>query len=187
MQLLQRIFSGPDREFCLAFLRWIIDEIVKVWVADRVELRGFGVFSAKLRGARKGPKTGAEVQAHKESFLTLRPEKKCARGLIGKLPDPLIEVADCRWWRTWSPLHIFLQASHREQVQMSSMKKEEARRAVLSEYDRWAKKHPNDARMMGGFLFFRYLQKEKSDLLDFRVVGDKWQIVHGWLRDRLED
>ena len=58
------------------------------------------------------------------------------------------------------------------------MKKEEARRAVLSEYDRWAKKHPNDAKMMGGFLFFRYLQKEKSDLLDFRAVDDeKWQIV----------
>src|SRR5215469_14481656 len=30
----------------------------------------------------------------------------------------------------------------------AAMKKEEARRAVLSEYDRWAKKHPNDARMM---------------------------------------
>jgi hypothetical protein len=42
--------------------------------------------------------------------------------------------------------------------------------------------------MMGGFRFFRYLQKEKSDLLDFHAVGDeKWQIVHGWLRDRLED
>jgi hypothetical protein len=40
---------------------------------------------------------------------------------------------------------------------MTSMKKEEARRAVLSEYDRWAKKHPNKASMMGGFLFFRYL------------------------------
>ncbi len=66
------------------------------------------------------------------------------------------------------------------------MKKEEARPAVLSEYDGWSKKHPNDARMMGGFLFFRYLQKEKSDLLDFRPVGNKWQIVQGWLRDRLE-
>jgi hypothetical protein len=70
---------------------------------------------------------------------------------------------------------------------MAGVKKEEARRAVLSEYDRWAKKHPNDASMMGGFLFFRYLQKERSDLLDFRAVGDKWQIVHGWIRDRLED
>jgi hypothetical protein len=62
-----------------------------------------------------------------------------------------------------------------------------ARRAVLSEYDRWAKKHPNDATMMGGFLFFRYLQNERSDLLDFRAVGDKWQIVHGWLQDRVKD
>jgi hypothetical protein len=69
---------------------------------------------------------------------------------------------------------------------MASMKKEEARRAVLSEYDRWSKKHPNEARMMGGFLFFRYLQKERSDLLDFRT-GDKWQIVQRWIRGRLED
>jgi hypothetical protein len=76
---------------------------------------------------------------------------------------------------------------HREEVYMASMKKEEARRAVLGEYDRWAKKLPNDARVMGGFLFFRYLQKERSDLLDSREVGDKWQTVHGWLRDRLED
>jgi hypothetical protein len=68
-----------------------------------------------------------------------------------------------------------------------AMKQEEARRAVLSAYDSWAKKHPNQAIMMGGFLFFRYLQEERSDLLDFRAVGNKWQIVHGWLRDRLKD
>jgi hypothetical protein len=71
---------------------------------------------------------------------------------------------------------------------MAGMKKEEARRAVLSEYDRWAKKHPNDARMMGGFLFFRYLQNERADPLDFRASdNDKWQIVHGWLRDWVKD
>ena len=63
---------------------------------------------------------------------------------------------------------------HREGVFMASMKKEEARRAILSEYDSWAKKHPNDASMMGGFLFFRYLQTDRSDLLDFRAVGNKW-------------
>src|SRR5262249_12746135 len=43
----------------------IFDEIVKaLGRGDRVELRDFGVFSAKIRGARKGrnPKTGAEVQ-----------------------------------------------------------------------------------------------------------------------------
>jgi len=68
-----------------------------------------------------------------------------------------------------------------------AIKKEEARRAVLSEYDSWAKQHPNQASMMGGFLFFRYLQKDRSDLLDFRAAGSKWQIVHGWIRDRLID
>src|SRR5262249_2852642 len=41
-----------------------------------------------------------------------------------------------------------------------ALKKEEARRAVLSEYDSWAKKYPNQAILMGGFLFFRYLQAE---------------------------
>ena len=67
-----------------------------------------------------------------------------------------------------------------------AIKKEEARRAIVSAYDSWAKKYPNDASIMGGFRFFRYLQEERSDLLDFRVVGNKWQIVHGWLRDRLQ-
>jgi hypothetical protein len=59
-----------------------------------------------------------------------------------------------------------------------AMKKEEARRAVLSAYDSWAKNHPNAANMMGGFLFFRYLQTDKWDLLDFRTAGSKWPIVH---------
>jgi hypothetical protein len=67
------------------------------------------------------------------------------------------------------------------------MDKKVARRAVLSEYDSWAKKHPHEASMMGGFLFFRYLQAERSDLLDFRTAGSKWPIVHGWLQDRLKD
>jgi hypothetical protein len=40
--------------------------------------------------------------------------------------------------------------------------------------------------MMGGFLFFRYLQTDKSDLLDFRAGDNKWPIVHSWIRDRLE-
>ena len=74
-----------------------------------------------------------------------------------------------------------------EGLRMASMKKEEARLAIVSEYDRWAKNHPDEAVMMGGFLFFRYLQNERSDLLDFRGVGNKWEIVHGWLRYRLEE
>ena len=75
-------------------------------------------------------------------------------------------------------------AVHRPRM---AMKKEEARREVLSEYDSWAKKHPDQASMMGGFLFFRYLQTDRSELLDFRAVGNKWEIVHGWIRDRLKD
>jgi integration host factor subunit beta len=37
---------------------------------DRVELRGFGVFSAKLRGARSGrnPRTGAAVSVAKRAY-----------------------------------------------------------------------------------------------------------------------
>jgi hypothetical protein len=30
-------------------------------------------------------------------------------------------------------------------------KKEDARLAVLREYDRWAKEHPDDAKKLGGF------------------------------------
>jgi hypothetical protein len=69
------------------------------------------------------------------------------------------------------------------------MKKEDARLAVLREYDKWAKAHPSKAKKMGGFVFFKYLEKEKPDLLDFRAVGSKWQIVHRWLSQggRLED
>jgi hypothetical protein len=44
-------------------------------------------------------------------------------------------------------------------------KKEDARLAVLREYDRWAKDHPNDAKKMGGYVFFGYLEKERPDLL----------------------
>jgi hypothetical protein len=48
-------------------------------------------------------------------------------------------------------------------------------------------KTPHAAKMMGGFLFFRSLQEERSDLLDFRAAGSKWPIVHGWIRDQLQD
>jgi hypothetical protein len=70
-----------------------------------------------------------------------------------------------------------------------NMKKDDARLAVLREFDRWAKAHPSKAKEMGGFVFFRYLEKEKPDLLDFRGGASKWQIVHLWLRHggRLED
>ena len=33
-------------------------------------------------------------------------------------------------------------------------KKEDARLAILREYDGWAKDNPNDAKKMGGYVFF---------------------------------
>ena len=48
----------------------ILDEIVDaLHRADRVELRGFGAFSAKLREARQGrnPRTGAAVSVAKKA------------------------------------------------------------------------------------------------------------------------
>jgi hypothetical protein len=68
-------------------------------------------------------------------------------------------------------------------------KKEDARLAVLREYDRWAKDHPNDAKKMGGYVFFTYLEKERPDFSISVPPGSKWQIVHLWLRHggRLKD
>jgi integration host factor subunit beta len=50
----------------------ILGEIVEALRrGDRVELRGFGAFSAKLRGARQGrnPRTGAVVAVAESSSL----------------------------------------------------------------------------------------------------------------------
>ncbi len=65
----------------------IIDEIVKaLGRGDRVELRGFGVFSAKLRGARKGrnPKTGAEVQVAQKVIPFFKTGKEMRARLNGE-------------------------------------------------------------------------------------------------------
>jgi hypothetical protein len=61
-----------------------------------------------------------------------------------------------------------------------AMKKEEARRAVLTEYDGWAKKSPDAANVMGGFLFFRYLQQERSVLLDLRLAASGKSFTAGF-------
>ena len=49
----------------------ILDEMIEALRrGDRVELRGFGAFSAKLRGARQGrnPRTGVVVQVAKKAI-----------------------------------------------------------------------------------------------------------------------
>jgi hypothetical protein len=46
-------------------------------------------FAEHARTAIPGP--ALKCRSHKESFRSSRPEKKCARGLIGKLPNLLIQ------------------------------------------------------------------------------------------------
>jgi hypothetical protein len=43
------------------------------------------------------------------------------------------------------------------------MVREEARRTLLREHDKWAKDHADDATKRGGVVFFTYLQKERTD------------------------
>jgi integration host factor subunit beta len=57
----------------------ILDEIVEALRrGDRVELRDFGVFSAKLRGARTGrnPRTGVAVQISKKAIPLFKTGKE---------------------------------------------------------------------------------------------------------------
>jgi len=57
----------------------VLDEIIEaLGRGDRVELRGFGAFSAKLRGARQGrnPRTGAVVPVAKKAVAFFKTGKE---------------------------------------------------------------------------------------------------------------
>jgi len=57
----------------------ILDEMVEALRrGDRVELRGFGAFSVKLRGARQGrnPRTGAVVAVAKKAIPAFKTGKE---------------------------------------------------------------------------------------------------------------
>jgi integration host factor subunit beta len=65
----------------------ILDEIVKALErGDRVELRGFGAFSAKTRGARTGrnPRTGVVVQVAEKAIPFFRTGKEMRARLNAK-------------------------------------------------------------------------------------------------------
>jgi hypothetical protein len=53
-------------------------------------------------------------------------------------------------------------------------KLDDAERKIIREWDAWASKQSDPASL-------RDLQKEKSELLNFRYAGDKWQRVYGCL------
>jgi integration host factor subunit beta len=69
----------------------IFDEVVKaLGRGDRVELRGFGAFSAKIRGARKGhnPRTGVEVQVAQKVIPFFKSGKEMRARLNGENAQP---------------------------------------------------------------------------------------------------
>jgi integration host factor subunit beta len=73
-ELIQRISSQDPHLFqrdIEKIVTAILDEIVEALRrGDRVELRGFGAFSVRIRGARPGrnPRTGAAVAVGKRAF-----------------------------------------------------------------------------------------------------------------------
>ena len=73
-ELIERISSQNPHLFARdieKIVNTILDEMVEALRrGDRVELRGFGAFSAKLRGARQGrnPRTGVVVSVAKKAI-----------------------------------------------------------------------------------------------------------------------
>jgi integration host factor subunit beta len=62
----------------------ILDEIIEALRrGDRVELRGFGAFAAKLRGARQGrnPRTGAAVLVTRKAYPAFKTGKEMRKRL----------------------------------------------------------------------------------------------------------
>ncbi len=61
------------------------------------------------------------------------------------------------------------------------MEQEEAKTWIMVKWKRWDKKSTPASRD-DMFAFFRWLSVNRTDLLNFRCHGDKWEHVHGWLR-----
>ena len=62
------------------------------------------------------------------------------------------------------------------------MKQDEAKEAIAKEWRAWAaKNNVTKAKGTDAMLFFTFLQKERSQLLNFRASGDKYQHVKSWL------
>jgi hypothetical protein len=65
-----------------------------------------------------------------------------------------------------------------------TMTREEARRAILNEWNSWVKaedvKNPTGT---DALLFYQFLVSERDHLLRFKASDDKWQVVYGWLRN----
>jgi integration host factor subunit beta len=93
-ELIQRISSQNPHLYpsdVEKIVNAIFDEIVEALRrGDRVELRGFGTFSTKLRGARQGrnPRTGAVVSVAKKAFPLFKTGKEMRARLNRETPQP---------------------------------------------------------------------------------------------------
>ena len=99
-ELIERISSQNPHLFARdveKIVTAILDEIVDALRrGDRVELRGFGAFSVKFRGARQGrnPRTGAAVSVANKAIPYFRTGKVMHARLNRETVPPLTEVPD---------------------------------------------------------------------------------------------
>jgi integration host factor subunit beta len=98
-ELIQRILS-QNRHLYQRDVEKIVDAILDEIVdalrrGDRVELRGFGAFSAKLRGARQGrnPRTGAVVPVAQKTKAAFKTAKE-VRERLNRETGPSVASAD---------------------------------------------------------------------------------------------
>ncbi|MGB8629264.1 MAG: HU family DNA-binding protein [Xanthobacteraceae bacterium] len=88
-----RLFARDVEKIVTAILNEIIDALSR---GDRVELRGFGAFSVKFRGARQGrnPRTGAPVLVADKAIPHFKTGKPMHARLNRETVQPLTEVPD---------------------------------------------------------------------------------------------
>lgn len=64
------------------------------------------------------------------------------------------------------------------------LKKDDAERLIVQAWRGWCRAHVPLEREPNGndaLLFYAYLQRDQSHLLSFRCLGDKWQVINGWI------
>jgi integration host factor subunit beta len=98
-ELIQRISSQNPHLYqqdIEKIVTTILDEIIEALRrGDRVELRGFGAFSAKLRGARQGrnPRTGVAVSVAQKAVPLFKTGKEM-RARLNRETGPIVASAD---------------------------------------------------------------------------------------------
>ena len=97
-ELIQRISSQNPHLYqqdIEKIVATILDEIIEALRrGDRVELRGFGAFSAKLRGARRGrnPRTGVAVSVAQKAVPLFKTGKEM-RARLNPETGPIVASA----------------------------------------------------------------------------------------------